>query len=169
MGVFGKLMDSMRIDQEPVEDDYYYNEEEFDEAPPKPSIFSKRKKNDDDYYAGDDYDDKPARSRNKVTTPNRRNMEVVMCKPTEVVDAREITNNLLDGKAVVLNMEGIHTDVAQRIIDFVSGATYSMNGKLQKISNFIFIATPEQVDLSGDFQELFSSGSFDVAGLNLRV
>ena len=76
-------------------------------------------------------------------------MEVTMIKPTSMEDSRDICDYLLAGKAVVLNMEGIHTEVAQRIIDFTSGATYSMNGNLQKISNYIFIATPDSVELSG--------------------
>lgn len=92
-----------------------------------------------------------------------------MVKPTSIEDAREICDFLLSGKAVVLNMEGIHMEVAQRIIDFTSGATYSMNGNLQKISNYIFIATPESVELSGDFQDLLNNGSVDVSGLNIRL
>ena len=92
-----------------------------------------------------------------------------MVKPTSIEDAKEICDYLLAGKAVVLNMEGLHTEVAQRIIDFTSGATYSMNGNLQKISNYIFIATPESVELSGDFQDLFGGGSLDISGMNLRI
>ena len=95
-------------------------------------------------------------------------MEVSLIKPTSLDDAKEICDYLLAGKAVVLNMEGIHTEVAQRIIDFTSGATYSMNGNLQKISNYIFIATPESVELSGDFQDLLSAGALDVSGLNVH-
>ena len=92
-----------------------------------------------------------------------------MIKPTSIEDSKEICDYLLAGKAVVLNMEGLHMEVAQRIIDFTSGATYSMNGNLQKISNYIFIATPESVELSGDFQDLLGGGSLDISGLNLRV
>ena len=66
-------------------------------------------------------------------------------------------------------MEGIHTEIAQRIIDFTSGSTYSMNGNLQKISSYIFIATPESVELSGDFQEMIGNGTLDVSGLNIRL
>ena len=84
-------------------------------------------------------------------------------------DAREICDYLLAGKAVVLNMEGIHMEIAQRIIDFTSGSTYSMNGNLQKISSYIFIATPESVELSGDFQEMIGNGALDVSGLNIRL
>ena len=99
----------------------------------------------------------------------RRWMEVSLIKPTSLDDAKEICDYLLAGKAVVLNMEGIHMETAQRIIDFTSGATYSLSGNLQKISNYIFIATPPSVELSGDFQDLLSGGNLDVSGLNIRL
>ena len=79
-----------------------------------------------------------------------------------VDDAREITDTLLSGRAVILNLEGLHVDVAQRIIDFTSGSCYSIDGNLQKVSSYIFIITPKTVDISGDFQDLLSGG-FDVA------
>lgn len=99
-------------------------------------------------------------------------MEVTMIKPTSMDDSRDICNYLLAGKAVVLNMEGIHMETAQRIIDFTSGATYSMNGNLQKISNYIFIATPDSVELSGDFQDILSAGAtsgMDMSSLNIHL
>ena len=100
----------------------------------------------------------------------RRGMEVTMIKPTTMEDSREVCDYLLAGKAVVLNMEGIHMETAQRIIDFASGATYSIGGNLQKISNYIFIATPQSVELSGDFQDLLSGGDLGgVTGLNIRL
>ena len=98
----------------------------------------------------------------------RSGMEVTMVKPTSMDSSKDICNYLLSGKAVVLNMEGIHMEVAQRIIDFTCGATYSMDGNLQKISNYIFIATPSSVELSGDFPELLADGSMNVSGMNLH-
>ena len=94
-----------------------------------------------------------------------------MIKPTSMDDSRDICNYLLEGKAVVLNMEGLHMEVAQRIIDFTSGAAYSMDGNLQKISTYIFIATPENVELSGDFQNILAGTSSDVGSnaINLRM
>jgi len=89
-------------------------------------------------------------------------MEVCVIKPANVEDAREITDTLLSGRAVILNLEGLHVDIAQRIIDFTSGSCYSINGNLQKVSSYIFIITPESVEISGDFQELLGGG-FDVA------
>lgn len=101
---------------------------------------------------------KPGTSRNKKLG---NGMEVCVIKPTCVDDAREITDTLLGNRTVVLNMEGLDVDIAQRIIDFTSGSTYAIDGNLQKISHYIFIITPHSVDISGDFPTLMSD-SFDV-------
>ena len=81
-------------------------------------------------------------------------------------ESREVTDTLLSGRAVILNLEGLHVEIAQRIVDFTSGSCYAVNGNLQKVSNYIFIITPENVDISGDFQDLLTSGGFDVASFN---
>jgi cell division inhibitor SepF len=78
-------------------------------------------------------------------------------KPTSVEDAREITETLLNGRTVVLNVEGLNIDIAQRIIDFTSGSCFAISGNFQKISNYIFIITPANVDISGDFLSLVDS------------
>ena len=87
-------------------------------------------------------------------------MEVCVIKPTSVDDGREITQTLLANRTVVLNLEGIDVNIAQRIIDFASGSTYAIGGSLQKISQYIFILTPASVDISGDIQGVFD-GAFD--------
>ncbi len=172
MSIFGKFMDGMRLSDNDDDDDYFLDDdyEDEDEKPARKGLFGKK---DDDYY--DDYEEeevsKPkflGRSSNKVV-PMKRTMEVSMIKPTSIEDSKDICDCLLMGKAVVLNMEGLHMEVAQRIIDFTSGSTYSINGNLQKISNYIFIATPESVELSGDFQDLLGNSSMDISGLNLRM
>ena len=77
-----------------------------------------------------------------------------MIKPTTFEDAREVTDTLLSGRAVVLNFEGMDVDLAQRIIDFCSGACYALGGSLQQVASYIFILTPATVELSGDFQTI---------------
>ncbi len=83
-------------------------------------------------------------------------MEVCVKKPTSVEDSREVTEALLNGTAVILNLEGLDLDVAQRIIDFSSGSCFALSGNLQKISNYIFIITPQNVDIFGDFQDILN-------------
>jgi len=88
-------------------------------------------------------------------------------KPTNVDDSREITETLLSGRTVILNLEGLDLEAAQRIIDFTSGATFAIDGNLQKISNYIFLITPTTVDISGDLQDLLNT-SFDVPSIKTR-
>ena len=80
--------------------------------------------------------------------------EVCMIMPRSFDDANTIAELLLQRKAVVLNLEGIDMSAAQRIIDFASGACYTVGGNLQKISKKIFIVVPQNMNLSGDFDEL---------------
>lgn len=179
MGVLDKFLDIMKLsDDEDDYDDFYDDEYEDDyEEKPKKSFFNKRKDYSDDEYE-DDYElpansSKASRSNSKVTPmrqPARRNgvsMEVCVVKPTSVEDSREITETLLDGRTVILNLEGLDLEVAQRIIDFTSGATYAISGNLQKISNYIFLVTPTNVDISGDLQDLLNT-SFDASSMRSR-
>ncbi|MDO5415722.1 MAG: cell division protein SepF [Lachnospiraceae bacterium] len=170
MSFLSKLMDSMRLSGDDDEDDYYLDgDDSFEEDVPKKGFFAKRNDEDEDY---EEPESKPRflGGRNNKVVPMKRGMEVTMIKPTSMEDSREICDYLLAGKAVVLNMEGIHMEVAQRIIDFASGATYSIGGNLQKISNYIFIATPQSVELSGDFQDLLAGSNIGgVSGLNIHL
>ncbi|MCD8109421.1 MAG: cell division protein SepF, partial [Clostridiales bacterium] len=94
-------------------------------------------------------------------------MEVCVIKPSTVEDAREITETLLAGRTVVLNLEGLDLEIGQRIIDFTSGSCFAVEGNLQKISNYIFIVTPQNVDISGDFQNIMSA--FDASSLQVDI
>lgn len=103
-----------------------------------------------------------------VRQPQRSsNMEVCVIKPKTIDDSREITDTLMEGKAVVLNLEGINIDTSQRIIDFASGSCYAMGGNLQKVSNYIFLITPPSVEISGDFQELLNN-NFDMTAFSAK-
>lgn len=93
----------------------------------------------------------PMRNAKKATA----SMEVCVIRPVSMEDTREIADTLVDNCTVVLNLEGVDVDLAQRIIDFTSGSCYSLGGSLQKISSYIFIITPYNVDVSGDFQSIF--------------
>lgn len=83
-------------------------------------------------------------------------MEVCVIKPNSFDDAKEVIDTLLSNRPVVLNMESVNSEIALRIFDVVTGGTYAINGKLQKIANNIFIITPSNVDISGDFQGVIS-------------
>lgn len=95
-------------------------------------------------------------SRRTGQTPN---MEVCVIKPSSMEDTREIADTLVDNSTVILNLEGIDVELAQRIIDFTSGACYSLGGSLQKVSSYIFVLGPYNVDITGDLQNILGGSA----------
>lgn len=165
MGVLDKFLDAIKLsDDDDYEDDDFFEddfEDDYEDERPKKNLFKKEKPVYDDE---DDYEvRKSTRSNSKVTPmrqPARRNapaMEVCVIKPNNMDDSREITETLLTGRTVILNLEGLDLEDAQRIIDFISGATFAIDGNLQMISNSIFLVTPAHVDISGDLQDLLGA------------
>jgi cell division inhibitor SepF len=92
------------------------------------------------------------------TTP--KGLEVCIMKPTSFEDSQEICDMLLTGRATVINLEGFDDKLAQRTMDFISGSVYAINGRLHRISNCIFIVSPDTVDISGDYLDLVQDNSF---------
>lgn len=184
MGVFDKFLDIMKLndddydDDEFYDDDEYYDDDDYEEKHQRRSLFGKKNtkenSNFDDFDMEEDKGTQSAPAGNKVT-PMRHpvarnkngNMEVCVVKPATVDDSREITETLLAGRTVILNLEGMDLEIAQRIIDFISGATFAISGNLQKISNYIFLVTPTNVDISGDLQDLLS-GSMETPSVRGR-
>ena len=95
----------------------------------------------------------PMRSGSKRSS-QAVNMEVCVIKPTTMEEAREIADTLVDNSTGILNLEGIDVELAQRIIDFTSGACYSLGGSLQQVSSYIFVLGPYNVDITGDLQNI---------------
>ena len=79
--------------------------------------------------------------------------EVYVIRPQEFDDAQTVVDFLKRNKAIVINMEGLQLEPAQRIIDFIGGACYGINGDLKAISANIFIAVPNTIEVSGDLRE----------------
>lgn len=172
MGMLDKFLDVMRLnsDDDDFYDDDFYDEEDYAEEKSK-----KSRSRDKDTDQDDSYEEKKLRSvksSSKVTPmrPSKKGtgsgMEVCVVKPTNVEDAREITETLLLNRTVVLNVEGLDVETAQRIIDFTSGSCFAINGNLQKISNYIFIITPPSVDISGDFADIMDA--FDLPPIQTK-
>lgn len=186
MGVLDKFLDIMRLNDDDYEfdnDDYEFEEEELEKEKDKDKDKESRSaarrerkeaKQEEKAERATSYNvvEKPQKTSNKITpiSKNKRQgqqsgMEVCVIKPNSIEDELEIVETLLNGRTVVLNMEGLSVDIAQRIIDFTSGATFAMHGNLQKISTYIFLATPSGVDISGDIQNLMET--FDIPGFTL--
>ncbi len=155
MSVMDKFLKAIQLNG----DEEYYDEDYYDSNSKIEAINNQAPIGKDDPSI-DVSETKKTQPKVVAARPKRvagAGMEVCVIKPTSVEDAREITETLLANRTVVLNLEGLDVDIAQRIIDFTSGSCFAISGNLQKISRYIFIITPASVDISGDFQSMLGA------------
>ena len=171
MSFFSNLMKKMNLDREDEYDDLdqdYDFEDEYEEeeeaAPKRSSFFARREEEESSEPKIRLF----GKSKEKAE-PKSASMQVVMMKPSSLGDAINVSDYLLDCTSVLLNMEGLHTEIAQRIIDIVSGTVYAIGGDIKKISTYIFIAGPEDVELSGDFAGSVFSSNAEYNGIHLNM
>lgn len=86
----------------------------------------------------------------------REELGLYVSKPTAFSDCQDISDILVGGTAVVINLEDFDDELAQRIMDFVSGTVYAINGTLNTIAKRIYLVSPESVTISGDVETLLS-------------
>ena len=88
-------------------------------------------------------------------------LQVVLVKPERFENVSEIAEHLRDKRAVVLNLESTNKDVARRLVDFLSGCAYALDGKIKKVAISTYIITPYNVDIMGDLiDELENNGLY---------
>ena len=150
MSVMNKLSSMFKMGDD-VDDEYddYDDEDEYVEPVKAEPAYSKISK---------PFEKKPAPAPKKKFSMT--DSSVCVFKPTGFEESREIVDTFLEDKTVVMNFEGVDLAISQRILDIVTGACIAVGGNLQKISNYIFIATPASVDVSGEFQDSLT-GAFD--------
>lgn len=85
-----------------------------------------------------------------VPMPNVAAMKMIVYHPVSYEDAQNIIDNLKARKPVIVNMEELDVAAAQRILDFISGAIYAINGTIAKISRGIFVVAPTNYDVIGN-------------------
>lgn len=80
-------------------------------------------------------------------------MRVVVLEPTSFEEAQTIADQLKNRRPVIVNLENADKALAKRIVDFVSGTTYALNGNMQKVGTGIFLFVPNNVDISGEMRD----------------
>ena len=90
--------------------------------------------------------------RGKVVPMNAQSQSIkmVISQPTTFEQSEEICNYLKDRKSVIVNLEYVNKDVARRIVDFISGGVYALDGHIQKISNSIFLIAPTNYEITNE-------------------
>lgn len=96
--------------------------------------------------------DRPKKN-NVVSLPVPKAMKLVVVKPERFEEVQAIADHLKSRRPVIVNLEETEREVAKRVIDFVSGATYALGGSMQKVSAGIILFVPNNVDVAGDLDE----------------
>ena len=87
--------------------------------------------------------------------------QVVLIKPERFETAAEIADHLRSKRAVLVNLEATPKEVTRRLVDFLSGVTYAIDGGIKKVASNTYIMTPPNVNLVGDqMEELETSGVY---------
>lgn len=115
---------------------------------------------------------RPAAPRAQVTplrkvTPTRHSAapamnEILTVHPTEYRDAAMIAESYREGVPVILNLSRMNEGEAKRLIDFASGLSMGLNGRIERVTSKVFLLSPEHIAVSGDEQAQNDSGSFFV-------
>lgn len=92
----------------------------------------------------------PAKRDKVVTLGGGTQAQVVLVKPERFETAAEIADHLRERRSVVMNLEQTNKDTARRLIDFLSGVAYALDGKIRKVAANTYIITPYNVDVLGD-------------------
>ncbi|MBR6377363.1 MAG: cell division protein SepF [Oscillospiraceae bacterium] len=160
MGFVDELKKLTRPYNEDDMDEYDYDEEEDLEPEPEPAPSPRRSA----FSAPDPQPSSTARRSGPARVVNLNNnssMQVILVKPDRFDTVSEIADHLRDKKAVVLNLESTNKDVARRLVDFLSGVAYALDGKIKKVAISTYILTPFNVEIVGDLvEELENSGVY---------
>ena len=132
-------------------------------APSRASSFNLDDDADDTSSASSGASTRRTPGSNKVVNIHTTaQMQVVLVKPDRFDNVSDIAEHLRSKHAVVLNLEATNKDVARRLVDFLSGCAYALDGKIKKIAISTYIITPYNVDFVGDnlMDELENNGVY---------
>lgn len=134
--LFDKVIGIMGFADGELEDDDYLEEEDKQETPrEEPRATNSRK------------------GAQVVSIHTQKQIKVVVIEPATFEESQNIADQLKNRRTVIVNLENTERNLAKRIVDFVSGATYALGGNMQKVGNGIFLFVPNNVDISGEMKD----------------
>ena len=164
MGLFDELR---KLTRPYDEEDDFFEEEDMEtgaeEEQPVQSAAPNSHRSASRYSGYEQYRSQaaPKRDGKVVNIHSSAQLQVVLVKPERFETAAEIADHLREKRTVVMNLEQTGKDIARRLIDFLSGVAYALDGKIKKVAISTYIITPYNVDLMGDLiDELESNGLY---------
>ena len=151
------FMDELKKIIHPYDDEDYDYEEDFEE-PVKESRSPFEERREDRRSEERRSEDR----HNKVVNIHATTqLQVVLVKPERFDNVSEIADHLRDKHSVLLNLENTDRNIARRLVDFLSGCAYAVDGKIKKVAASAYLLTPYNVEIVGDLvEELENNGVY---------
>ena len=99
------------------------------------------------------------RPQTQMRSASSGGLELIIRQPSVFDDSQEICDLLKQDRAIILNLEKVEPVLAQKMMDFISGAIYALDAKIHQISGCIFCISPAKVDISGDYFTMISEST----------
>lgn len=139
MSIKSKIKNFFTVDEE-----YEYIEEQQEEEVQQQALQTTQKQQ------------KSGQNVVSLTSIQNNAAKVVLCEPRSYNEVQEIADNIMNRRAVVINLQLVDGDKAKRIVDFLSGTVYALNGDIQKLGAQTFLCTPDNVDVSGTISAMMN-------------
>ncbi|GEN55527.1 MULTISPECIES: cell division protein SepF [Halobacillus] len=120
----------------------------------------------------DDYEEEPAQRQRTTKKQEQGNVvslksaksssKMVLSEPSSYNEAQDIADQLVNRRAVVINLQRVDHHQAKRIVDFLSGTVYAIGGDIQKLGTQTFLCTPDNVEISGSISEMIAQEDDDI-------
>ena len=127
-------MDTAEPEEYDEENVYDYQDEQEEEVQDERKLFGRK-------------------NNNKVVSMPQQSgqaIKMVISQRTTFEQSDEICAFLKERKSIIVNLEYVNKDVARRIVDFISGGVYALDGYIQKVSNSIFLVAPSNYEITND-------------------
>lgn len=157
MSILGKFKDLVGIDD-------YDEDEEYEEVHPVSKTQDRRADTRISFQSPKPdtrNDGKVIPMQNRTVSAITSAFKLVVIEPSGFDECPKLVDSLKSKKPIIINLERIESDTARKIFDFLSGATYALNGNVQKVANNIFVFAPENVDITAGLDQKGKGFTFE--------
>ena len=142
MSVIDKFKDLVGIEEEYDEDDFDAEEEEY--GYDRKTVETRSPLTSQSRYGGSD---NVVSMQNRTVKAITSTFKLMVIEPKGFDECSKLVDSLKSRKPIIVNLEKLDADTARKIFDFLGGATYALNGNVQKVANNIFVFAPENVSI----------------------
>lgn len=152
MSVMNKFMNLLGLQEEEEVIEREKIQDQTDDSDQEQNVFESRRQSKANHLQGGS----TSSPNNVVSIHSQKNMRVVLNEPRSYDEAQEIADHLRARKSVIVNLQRVRGDLALRIVDFLSGTVYALNGSISKLGPNIFLCTPDSVEIQGAITEMLA-------------